>query len=381
MNKIISLIAQFTFSLLFLRAMLGSYDVKTIYLTVFINFILLYLILALRFSGRLLLILLWGAIVVVHNKESLALVDLALFTYVLRHDNLTKYVKLGFLLYVVAFIAILSMLSMDVIHNQEILFVHKGKVIANSMGMGSSNIHGGNPNITGLFFFSSFVFTYLRFEGQKYAKDIVLIVVIAVLSYLAFDYTQARAAFYSSLLMCSFAMFMPLIRKFTFINKVGLSLVPIVVAITSLYISLHQNSFYELDQLASDRVSNPAFIIAKMQPLDWLIGTNIPEDMAMDSSYMTILFEGGVPAFLFIFGMLVVRIWRNYETIIKWEPMIVAVLAYGAMENIFSSFNCLSVVFFTFIFYPKSFNQIIKYRHNGRKKTNNLRSDIVHEPA
>lgn len=376
MNKLVSLIAQFTFLLLFLRGILGNYDVKTIYLTIFINVLLMYLIFSVRFSGRLLIILAWGFLAVFHNKDALALIDLALFTYVLQYDRLSKYINWGYICYAGSFIAILSLLQMNIIHNEEIQYVHKGKVIANSMGMGSSNMTGGNPNLAGQFFYLLFMFSFLRYTGRKYASDIWLAIAISLLSYIAFEFTQARAAFYSALILSIFVIFMPIIRRFKLINKICLSLAPSVLAIVSLYISLNQNSFYELDKLATDRVSNPAFIIAKMETIDWLIGTNIPDDMAMDSSYLTILFEGGVPAFLLIFCILVVRIWRNYDTIIKWEPMIVSVLAYGCLENIFSSFNCLSVIFFTFIICSNN-----KYHCYGRKQSKNLCANIVHESA
>lgn len=365
--------------MLYIRGVLGCYDVQTIYLTLLINAMLFFLLFAVHFSGRILIFLIWGFVAVIHSKDSLALVDLVLFSYVIRKENMVKYVKWGFLCSIIAFIFILFLIQSGIIQNQEIQFVHKGKVIANSMGMGSSNIHGGNPNMAGLFFYNLLVFAYLRFIFQKYTSNFLLAIIIAICSFLVFEYTQARAVFYSLLMMCVLTMIMPVVRWFSTLNKIVLSFLPIFVAFVSFYISFNPNLFYDLDQLTSDRVSNPAFIMAQMNMVDWLIGFNIPEEMAMDSSYLTLLFEGGIIIFVFIFTMISYNIWRNYDTIVKIEPFIVSVLAYGCMENIFSSFNCLSVIFFAYIIFSQSAKKGKKQTYNyGTKQRKSLCPAVVH---
>ena len=379
MNKPLSFISIVTFVLLYIRGVLGCYDVQTIYLTLLINVMLFFVLFFVHFSGKILLFLIWGLVAVIHSKESLALVDLVLFSYIIRKEDLVKYVNWGFLCSIITFISILFLIQSGIIKNHEIQFVHKGKVIANSMGMGSSNLNGGNPNMAGLFFYNLLTFGYLRFSSQKYVVNFLLTVVIAICSFLVFEYTQARAVLYSLLIMCVVSVFMPIIRWFSKLNKIILTLLPLFIAVVSFYISLNLNLFYDLDQLTSDRVSNPAFIMAQMNIVDWLIGVNIPKEMAMDSSYLTILFEGGILIFIFLFTMIAFNTWRNYDSFIKIEPVIVSLLAYGCMENIFSSFNCLSVIFFASILFSQSVKKHkIRTCHYETKQRKSLCPSVVH---
>lgn len=88
MNKSLSFIAIATFVLLYIRGVLGSYDVQTPIITIFINIVLIFLLFAVHFSAKLFIMLLWGSVAVLHNKDALALVDLAMFVYILRRENL-----------------------------------------------------------------------------------------------------------------------------------------------------------------------------------------------------------------------------------------------------------------------------------------------------
>ena len=361
MKQNLQIISVLVFILLYIRGVLGGYDVQTLYLTLIINALLLFLLVVTGFSSKVALIMLLGVAAILHNKDTLALVDLIIFAYIIRKEDLTKYINWGLFIAIATTIVLFFLLSSGVIQSEELHYNHKGKVIANTMGM-------INPNMAGQFFYITFLFLYLKVARTKYKSRLLIAILIAVSSYFVFQYTQGRGVFISTLLLSLMMGLDPLIRKFKTLNKVGLSLIPIAMATLSFYLSSHLSDFYSINELTTDRVSNVAFIMAGMGIVDWLFGVGI-SDIGVDSSYMTILLQGGIIVFVLLFFFIFKHIWKKYEIIVELEPFIVTILAYGCMENIFSSFNCIAVIFYTFIFYPRPFKQIdkrdIHYAENG----------------
>ena len=89
----------------------------------------------------------------------------------------------------------------------------------------------------------------------------------------------------------------------------------------------------------------------QMTPINWLFGINVPD--AVDTSYMLILFSGGIFSFIVIFYLFMRNIWKYYETIVPLEPFIMSVFAFGVTENVFSSCNPVSVMLFSILLFPR----------------------------
>lgn len=346
MNKSLSVISIITFVILYIRGVLGCYGEQTLILTIFINILLLFLLFSTRFSSQVFILIALGFLAILHNKDTLALVDLVIFAYIIRKDCISKYVNWCLICAIATTILLIFLVSIGTIQSEELSYNHKGKVIANTMGM-------VNPNMAAQFFYITFILIYLRVASYSYKTIFIASLIIATFSYLTFEYTQARGVFYATLLLCSSMIFMPLIKKIKKLNKIGLSLLPVIMAAFSFYFSSHLNSFDSINELTTDRVSNVAVVMARMGIMEWIVGVGTP-NLGVDSSYMMIFLQGGLITFISLFYFIFKHIWKKYDVIIELEPFIISLLAYGCTENIFSSFNCIAVLFFSFVFFPRA---------------------------
>ena len=92
-------------------------------------------------------------------------------------------------------------------------------------------------------------------------------------------------------------------------------------------------------------------ILSGFGVLNFIYGYKIPEGQPMDSSFFSLLFDGGV-----VYVLIFLYLYNCYykEKLSKGNyllfPFILFMLVVGFSENIFSGFNFLSIIFFKILY-------------------------------
>lgn len=348
---------RFLFFILIVRTYLAMYGFETIYMTLLINILLCFVLFQSQSKQAAILLTIIGVILSIFNKNTLALMDVLLFSYIMRDENLRSLSKFYLRILVVLVLMIVSLNYCGIITSGETFINYKGNngiVYAGDLGM-------QNPNSAGqLFFMLSAVFCIVYNDLPKFKKRLILCLILFYINYLAYNYTYCRTAFIGSCILLIVYLLHPIIKRFTRINKVAFSLFPFLTSMVAFYITLHYYDYLYLDEILTHRFSEPGKLIANMGLIQWLVGT--PSPGGVDTSYMIIFFSGGIVVFIYLFYKIMTSIWMNYKLILELEPVIVAMLFYGITENIFSSCNPLSVLFYSFLFFPRPINRYINYR-------------------
>lgn len=340
------ILVKFSFFLLVIRFFAGLFIGSTTVLTALINLLLIIALIMQNMSPKMMICLFLGALFVFYNNLALGVVDILIFAYVLRNENLNQYFRYTLLLFIAAFLIILFLVSTGYLTEHEMFINYKGDEATYAKDLGMKN-----PNMTSLFFFIILSFVCLHYNKVKLSIRILISFILIWISVQVYSYTLCRTAFFATIMMSVLYMCHGVLMRYRALNKFLYMSVPVVASLASLYLVLNPEQFSYLDDVATNRVAYPAMVIQQMSLLNWIIGIRLP-DMAMDTSYLSILFSGGIFMFLIVFFLFYKRIRYDYDLLCGIEPVVIAVFMYGITENIFSSCNPLSVLIFSYLLYP-----------------------------
>lgn len=343
-----SIFIKFLFFVLIIRTYLAKYGIETTPITLFLNFALCFMLFQSQSKQKAILLTVLGVVLSIFNINTLALLDTLLFAYLIRKENLLVLSKFYLKVTILFMLLILLLNHLDIIKSGETFINYKGDngiVYAGDFGM-------QNPNTAGqLFFVLSSIFCIVYNDVRKISNRILLCLFLFYINYLAYNYTYCRTAFLCSSFLFVMYIIMPFIKRFEKINRIVFSIFPFFTSLITFYITYHYYNYMQLDEILTRRFSEPGRLLTNMGVLQWLIGMSVPG--GVDTSYMVILFSGGIITFIFLFYKIMKSIWDNYIIIKELEPVLLAMFCYGIAENIFSSCNPLSVIFYSFIFFPR----------------------------
>lgn len=155
----------------------------------------------------------------------------------------------------------------------------------------------GNPNTFALFIYSFIINLYL-YKGIYYKKYLFIIGIIA---WMVFSYTGSRTFFMSVLILLIFRVLGKLWARYPLILKFSLITTPILIFSAVFYFSQNYISYPEVNLLFSGRLDLYNKLLSSVGYFDYLIGTDLINTETIDSSFLHLLFEGGViPFSLFV---------------------------------------------------------------------------------
>lgn len=221
----------------------------------------------------------------------------------------------------------------------------------------------GHPNSAALYYYGLMVNGLLLLYFSKFKNRIPLyLLLIFPLWVYIYKLTASRSFLLSIVVLYGSYFYYYLGEKlvpknrFRFANAVFIGLLFIFMAAT-LYFSFERNSFPILNKLLSKRLTFYAVFLEQITPLDFLFGSDAYKNLVVDSSYIHLLFEGGI---FFFIGFSLFYIFSTVKMVNKkeWVPICVVIsfMAYGLMETVFL-FNMLigtNILWITLYYYYKN---------------------------
>jgi hypothetical protein len=334
--------------LLCIRGFLSGYfESNTTLLTILINMIMfLDLLLDIRENNHeidiLLLCVFFLLPVVVLNKAELSFIDILLAVYLLR--NVDTRSLLSFSVFC-SFIMIALFLFCFLTGRKQNVYMHMPKGNAYTLGFKNAN------QASNFFYMYLLPVVELFLISNKKGKPFLLLPFF----YLIFKLTLGRTMFYSELIFFILIMLLavPFIQK---ISSPFICIAPVILYFVLFYLSRFFEKYPVLDIIFTTRFSIYSEMLSSMSIKNYLYGIHIPEGQPMDSSFLTLLFDGGIlPVLSFLYMYVQYISYSLKKNDHSFFPFILCVLAAGFSENVFSSFNIISILFFS-ILYNRSTN-------------------------
>jgi hypothetical protein len=125
----------------------------------------------------------------------------------------------------------------------------------------------------------------------------------------------------------------------------------------TLYFSFERDNFLVLNKILSKRLTFYAVFLDQITFQDFLFGSDAYKNLVIDSSYIHLLFEGGI---FFFIGFSLFYVFSTIKMIHQkdWVPVCVVIsfMAYGLMETVLL-FNMLigtNILWITLYYYYKN---------------------------
>lgn len=220
----------------------------------------------------------------------------------------------------------------------------------------------GHPNTAALYYYCFIINILLLLFFSKHKNKIpyYLIFVIPLWFYI-YKQTASRSFLLSIITLygayCYYYL-MPIFYKkisFKIVNYLAIFLILISTVVT-VFFALARKHFIKLDLLFSKRLTSYDAFLQKIDILGFFFGTDAYKHYVIDSSYLHLLFEGGI---IFFIGFLLFYIISTTNMINKkdWISIcvIISFVAYGLMETLLL-FNMLigtNIFWITLYYYYK----------------------------
>jgi hypothetical protein len=197
-----------------------------------------------------------------------------------------------------------------------------------------------HPNVAALHYFCLIIngFLLVYYSKQKKYLSLYMLLIIPLWIYI-YKMTASRSfiltilTLYASYIYYLLAFF---INKKNMLKIVGYAviLLPLVFSAITLFFSIQREKFIMLDRLFSKRLTYYNWFLNTLNPMDILFGSNTFKNFVIDSSYLRLLFEGGI---FFFIGFCVFYILSTINMVNKkeWIPIfvIISFMTYGLMES------------------------------------------------
>jgi hypothetical protein len=221
----------------------------------------------------------------------------------------------------------------------------------------------GHPNSAALYYYCLMVNGLLLVYFSKFRERIpIYLLIIFPLWVYIYKLTASRSFLLSIVVLYgSYAYYfvgqkMDKKNRFRLINSVFIGMLFIFTAAT-LYFSFERDNFLVLNKILSKRLTFYAVFLDQITFQDFLFGSDAYKNLVIDSSYIHLLFEGGI---FFFIGFSLFYVFSTIKMIHQkdWVPVCVVIsfMAYGLMETVLL-FNMLigtNILWITLYYYYKN---------------------------
>ncbi len=335
------LFAKFSFLVLCLRGYFSGILGDTLIITLFLNFIIA-LSINYRSVRKSFFIFASLSILTVYNRDVLALIDILAIIYCLRGCKISFLFRINACVLFFYVLTWFILLGLGFLRDQ-LMIMPKG--IAHCMGYENSNQFG---------MLSFYIVSSLFLITSKKWR-IASLLLIPLVNETFFNLSIARTPWIGCyvLLLVSILSYTNIIRR-SFRFFIGL--LPVFIFIALVYLAIHISQYPELDLVFTTRFSNYANLLSNFSVINWIIGFPQRNGIIIDSSYFMILCSGGAACVVYFWWKYFDAIVNRWEALYQYLPFIISMLAIGIGENIFSSANALSLIFWFLIFnYKQSY--------------------------
>ena len=324
--------------LLGVRGFISNYLlIDTIFLTIILNGILLLDFIIDLTKTRLnvkyiFIFFIFSFLIIILNKQALAFFNIMMAVYLLRNISINK---------AISFMAILSFLNIILF-----LFSFSFELSVNTIDVmpkgDAYNLGFNNTNVASFFFMINLMVIVLWI----YLKNKLLTFLFLPLFYYIYTLTLSRSSFVGEIVFY-FAIVTNYFRIYGFYTR----LIPLFFYFLLFVMIYLSRSYMWVNELFTTRFFIYDEILSGFGVLNFIYGYKIPEGQPMDSSFFSLLFDGGV-----VYVLIFLYLYNCYykEKLSKGNyllfPFILFMLVVGFSENIFSGFNFLSIIFFKILY-------------------------------
>lgn len=320
------------------RGFLGNYLLfDTLLLTILINALLLLdLIIDLTNSklrvGYIFLIICFSSFIIFFNKQALAFFDIMLAVYLLRKLPFHKFLNSISWMAVVNLIIFVFCFLFSIKENQ-IIIMPKGEAF---------NLGFNNTNTASSFLMINLMVLVL----WVYIKNRITSFLFIPLFYLIYDWTLARASFFAEIVF-----YFSVLLSFLNIKNYFFRFIPLILYLLIFMMTYYSRSYAWINEVFTTRFYIYDTILSDFDIFNLVFGYSIPEGQPMDSSYLSLLFDGGI-FYVIIFLYIYDRYYKYQisKNFIKYFPFVFFVLIAGFSENTFSGLNFVSIIFFKLMY-------------------------------
>ncbi len=199
-----------------------------------------------------------------------------------------------------------------------------------------------HPNVAAVYYYCFMINGFLLLSFSRYNKFLPLYLLAIIPLWFYIYYKTASRSFLLSLVVLYGTYFyyyvgvrlneknLLRISKYIFISLI------VIFASLTVYFSLQREDFIILDHTLSNRLTYYDHFLEKVDnPIDFLFGSSAYGDFVIDSSYIHLLFEGGI---FFFIGFCAFYLLATLKMVSRkaWVPIciIISFLAYGLMETL-----------------------------------------------
>lgn len=229
------------------------------------------------------------------------------------------------------------LIIMYILHGEGVTFSDNSFLVERKIRM---SFGFNTPNVAALHYYCFIINGVLLLHFSKYKKHVPLyLLLITPLWVYIYMMTVSRSfllaivVLYGAFMYYRVGEYFNKKNRFNLINYTFIFLLIILSAVT-LFFSLQKNNFLLLDRLLSKRLTFYDWFLQTLTPMDFLFGSGTFYNFVIDSSYLRLLFEGGIIFFIVIcyFYMLAATKMVNKKA---WIPICVifSMMAYGMMES------------------------------------------------
>lgn len=199
----------------------------------------------------------------------------------------------------------------------------------------------GHPNSAALYYYCLMVNGLLLVYFSRF-RDRVLHYLLLILPLWVYIYkmTASRSFLLSIVVLYGCYAYYYLGEKinrantFKVINYTFIYLLFLFTALT-LFFSFQRDNFYILNRILSKRLTFYYIFLEQITPMDFFFGSDAYKNLVIDSSYIHLLFEGGI---FFFIGFSLFYVLSAMKMINKkdWVPICVVIsfMSYGLMETV-----------------------------------------------
>jgi hypothetical protein len=197
-----------------------------------------------------------------------------------------------------------------------------------------------HPNVAALHYFCFMINGLLLVYYSKYKKHLSLYLLLIIPLWLYIYKMTASRSFILTLFALyaayGYYLFGLFIYKKNIVRIIGYAviLLPFLFSSITLYLSINREKYIMLDRLLSKRLTFYNWFLDTLKPIDIFFGADTYKKFVIDSSYLHLLFEGGI---FFFLGFCVFYVLATINMINKkeWIPILVIMsfMVYGLMES------------------------------------------------
>lgn len=220
-----------------------------------------------------------------------------------------------------------------------------------------------HPNVAALSYYLFIVNGLLLMYFSKFKKQIPLYLLLIIpLWFYIYKMTASRSFLLSIVILYGSYFYFSIGKRINKENRFKVTsyiyiALPFLFSAMTLFFSYFREEFGILDRILSKRLTFYSWYLDTLNPMAVFFGSDTYEDFVIDSSYLHLLFEGGI--FFFIgYCLFYVISTINMVNNKAWVPtcVIMSFMAYGLMESmlLYSMLIGTNIYWITLYFYYKN---------------------------